>query len=90
MSGLIIFLSILAGLLVLVVVVLLILVINVTLKINHTQKNVKAVQARVNDLTEAASVASSAVAFVGSVAGVFKNVGKKKVSSRGKNSRKKQ
>lgn len=78
MSGLIVFLSILAALLVVVTAVLVFLVISVTWKISHTQKNIQTIQARTHEITETISVASSAIALSGSVMGFFKNIGKKR------------
>lgn len=87
MSGLVVFLSIIAALLVIVIAALLFLVLSMTRKISHTQKNIQTIQTRAHEISETVSVASSIVALGGSAAGFFKKFGKKKPSRARKSTR---
>ena len=79
MTGLVIFLTITLGVLLLASIILIVMIVQLTVHISRAQKNTKQIHDRVDQTMSAVSIVSSAVALIGALVG----------KSRGANQRKK-
>ena len=87
MSGFVVFLSIILGILVISAAVLIFLIVSLTRKISRTQKNVRTLKNRFNEISDFVALASSISALAGGLIGHLKVVKDKFSKKKGQNDR---